>query len=413
MSHWSGAHRSFAVEQYLKNGESLVRARRTFCTHFNIRRLSDGPSTQLIWSWVQRFRQEGTTLNRAPPGPSTSVATPERVSEVQNEIIRNPRKSIRKIAASTGIKKSTVQWVQKLKWVTKEEYEIYRVTVEQSLGNAAVEAYFCNEFSLRKAQRKFCNRYEIRRLSDAPSVQLIKSWVEKFRVTGCLLNHSIGPRSRPVRSIENIDRVAAAVAEHPRRSVRKHAASLNLHRSSEIESISFSSVSPCLRHDAFAVFAHLKVALVHMINHQQIKVLHIVSDGPSSQYKNKNNIYLFTQHLVHILGITEATWNVTERSHGKGPADRVGAAIKETANKYVLGGNDIPDYSTFLQVFKSKSNDLLYEECQSEIESAEELLKTAGQLKIIPGVKNCHQITWNRQDPRTVHLRDLTQFVLH
>ncbi|KAL4702401.1 hypothetical protein ACJJTC_002241 [Scirpophaga incertulas] len=115
MSHWSGAHRSFAVEQYLKNGESLVRARRTFCTHFNIRRLSDGPSTQLIWSWVQRFRQEGTTLNRAPPGPSTSVATPERVSEVQNEIIRNPRKSIRKIAASTGIKKSTVQVILKKK----------------------------------------------------------------------------------------------------------------------------------------------------------------------------------------------------------------------------------------------------------------------------------------------------------
>ncbi|KAL4720184.1 hypothetical protein ACJJTC_014405 [Scirpophaga incertulas] len=115
MSHWSGAHRSFAVEQYLKNGESLVRAHRTFCTHFNIRRLSDGPSTQLIWSWVQRFRQEGTTLNRAPPGPSTSVATPERVSEVQNEIIRNPRKSIRKIAASTGIKKSTVQVILKKK----------------------------------------------------------------------------------------------------------------------------------------------------------------------------------------------------------------------------------------------------------------------------------------------------------
>lgn len=96
----------------------------------------------------------------------------------------------------------------------------------------AVEAYFCNEFSLSEAQRKFCNRFEIHRLSDAPSIQLIKSWVEKFRATGCLLNHSIRPRNRPIRSIENIDRVAAAVAEHPRRSVRKHAASLNLHRSS-------------------------------------------------------------------------------------------------------------------------------------------------------------------------------------
>lgn len=113
MSRWSGAHRAFAVEQYFKNGESLVRARRTFCSHFDIRRLNDGPSTQLIWSWVQRFRQEGTVVNRPPTGPSTSVATPERVAQVQQEIIRNPRKSVRKIAASTGMKKSTVHVILK------------------------------------------------------------------------------------------------------------------------------------------------------------------------------------------------------------------------------------------------------------------------------------------------------------
>lgn len=108
MSHWSGAHRAFAVEQYLTNGESLIRARRAFSSHFDIRRLNDAPSTQLIWSWVQRFRQEGTLVNRPPPGPSTSATTPEHVAEVRREIMRNPRKSVRKIAASTGIKKSTV-----------------------------------------------------------------------------------------------------------------------------------------------------------------------------------------------------------------------------------------------------------------------------------------------------------------
>lgn len=115
MSHWSGTHRAFAVEQYLKSGESLVRARRAFCTHFNIRRISDGPSTQIIWSWVQRFRQEGTVTNRTPPGPSTSAATPEHVAQVRHEIMQNPRKSIRKIAASTGINKSTVHVILKKK----------------------------------------------------------------------------------------------------------------------------------------------------------------------------------------------------------------------------------------------------------------------------------------------------------
>ncbi|VVD06177.1 unnamed protein product [Leptidea sinapis] len=81
MSHWSGAHRAYAVEQYLLNGNSPIRARRAFCLHYNIRRLSDGPSTQLIRTWVQRFREEGTMINRPPPGPSTSAATPERVAQ--------------------------------------------------------------------------------------------------------------------------------------------------------------------------------------------------------------------------------------------------------------------------------------------------------------------------------------------
>lgn len=35
-----------------------------------------------------------------------------------------------------------------------------------------------------------------------------------------------------MRSIENVNRVAAAVTEHLRRSVREHAASLKLHHSS-------------------------------------------------------------------------------------------------------------------------------------------------------------------------------------
>lgn len=132
MSHWSGAHRAFAVEQYLKCGESLVRARRAFCSHFDIWRLNDSPSTQLIRSWVKRFRQEGTVVNRPPTGPSTSAATPERVAQVRQEIIRNPRKSVTKIAASTGIKKSTVHAILK----KKLKLHPYKMQIVQKLNDS-------------------------------------------------------------------------------------------------------------------------------------------------------------------------------------------------------------------------------------------------------------------------------------
>lgn len=180
MSHWSGVHRAYAVEQYLISGNSPIRARRAFCLHYNIRRLSDGPSTQLIRTWVQRFREEGTMINRPLPGPSTTAATPERVIQVRQEILRNPRKSVRKIAASTGIKKSTVhmilrkklklhpykmQIVQKLDendYVLRERYArtaLERFRTPRTLGNVLFsdEAHFHIEGYVNKQNMRYWN----------------------------------------------------------------------------------------------------------------------------------------------------------------------------------------------------------------------------------------------------------------
>lgn len=66
-----------------------------------------------------------------------------------------------------------------------------------------------------------------------------------------------------------------------------------------------------------------------------IRKLHILSDGPSTQYKNKTKFYLFSQHLVHDLGLKCATWNFSESGHGKGAADGIGAVVKRIADAMV------------------------------------------------------------------------------
>lgn len=118
MSQWTGAHRAFAVEAYFANNNSINAARRRFCSNFDIRRLKDGPPNQLIWAWVQKFRETGSVGNEPRPGPSTTVTTPENVELVRREILQNPRKSVRKIAASTGVKKTSVHKIirKKLKF---------------------------------------------------------------------------------------------------------------------------------------------------------------------------------------------------------------------------------------------------------------------------------------------------------
>lgn len=56
---------------------------------------------------------------------------------------------------------------------------------------------------------------------------------------------------------------------------------------------SFCSLSESLRHDACAVFAHLKGILSRLVI-TLIKYLHILTDSPSTQYRNKKMFYLQT-----------------------------------------------------------------------------------------------------------------------
>ncbi|KAL0830483.1 hypothetical protein ABMA28_002646 [Loxostege sticticalis] len=113
MSQWSGEHRAFAIEAFFKSHDSYVLARRQFCSHFNIRRISDGPSVNLICSWVERFRATASARNTSRPGPSRSSRTPENIALVERTLRENARLSIRKRAASLGLPRAIVHEILK------------------------------------------------------------------------------------------------------------------------------------------------------------------------------------------------------------------------------------------------------------------------------------------------------------
>lgn len=109
MSQWTSEQRAFAVEAYFKSNDSCTIARRQFCARFDIRRLSDGPSVNLIRTWVQKFRATGSTVNNPRPGPSRTARTEENIQRVENSVLQNPRQSVRKRASSLALPKTTVQ----------------------------------------------------------------------------------------------------------------------------------------------------------------------------------------------------------------------------------------------------------------------------------------------------------------
>lgn len=100
----------------------------------------------------------------------------------------------------------------------------------------------------------------------------------------------------------------------------------------------FCGVSESLRHDPSSVWAFLHPVLTEIkTEHPSIQRIHFFSDGPTSQYKQKQNFYLFATEL-HRKGFEFGTWNFFAASHGKGVPDSVGGIVKRTADRGVLQG---------------------------------------------------------------------------
>lgn len=64
MPFWSVEHRVFAVEQFLRNNESIVAVTRAFRCHFNVPHRGAVPYRDLILEWVRKFRETGVHVHR-------------------------------------------------------------------------------------------------------------------------------------------------------------------------------------------------------------------------------------------------------------------------------------------------------------------------------------------------------------
>jgi len=91
MQQWTGEERTFTVKAYYHNGESLVRARRAFRTHFNVPRNRPVPSNHAINTWVDNFEVSGSTFKKRDGSPKT-VRTPENIERVREAFEKSPKR---------------------------------------------------------------------------------------------------------------------------------------------------------------------------------------------------------------------------------------------------------------------------------------------------------------------------------
>lgn len=88
-----------------------------------------------------------------------------------------------------------------------------------------------------------------------------------------------------------------------------------------VQTATFATVSNNLDHQAHAVWGHMKHMLQKILRTRElVQTLYMLSVGPTSQYRNRTNIYLCIKALLdHFSQITNATWTYSEPGHGKGP----------------------------------------------------------------------------------------------
>ncbi|XP_038124838.1 uncharacterized protein LOC119772465 [Cyprinodon tularosa] len=168
----------------------------------------------------------------------------------------------------------------------------------------------------------------------------------------------------------------------------------------------FASLSACLQHDAVATWAHLDPVLKHIRKkYPEAYNIHFISDGPTSQYRNKSCFYLAsTVPFMH--GFKSVTWNYTEASHGKGAPDGVGGALKNLADRIVSYGTSIPNADSLYDQLKVNSSVTLFKVSEEKIKASSELMPP--NQKVVPGTLKIHQLTSTK--PGVIATREVSCF---
>nr|XP_049691735.1 uncharacterized protein LOC126053531 [Helicoverpa armigera] len=172
---------------------------------------------------------------------------------------------------------------------------------------------------------------------------------------------------------------------------------------------SFCTVSEYLNHSPIYICAHLKpiIAMIKTLV-PNLKRLHVLSDGPSTQYKNKTMFHLIAAYLGEETQANNIMWHFSESGHGKGAPDGVGGCLKRTADKHVAKGNDVSNIDEFIECVHESCKGI--EVIKIDDTTAKEIEVKIKNCTIRPfrGTMQVHQVTWDKIDPKMLQFRRLS-----
>lgn len=114
---------------------TAVLARRAFQKKFNIKHSKYCPSEQLIRTWIKKCEQQGLIDKKPYPPRVKPVRNDRTINKIGKVVKRSPRSSIRRLAAMTGVHRSSVQRILK----ADTTFHPYKFQMTQALNEMDYE----------------------------------------------------------------------------------------------------------------------------------------------------------------------------------------------------------------------------------------------------------------------------------
>lgn len=250
----------------------------------------------------------------------------------------------------------------------------------------------------------------------------LKQLVQDFEAALPLFFHHVGTIAHQYQAIQNIknnltlndvlihvdysenycckyhEEIQAVHFGGARQQITMHTGVLYLRNNDTVKPVSFCSLSSNNRHDTMAVWAHLK-PIFDWVKAQNLPIyrLHMLSDGPVNQYKNKYMFEMVCRHLKDFYPeITNFSWHYSEPGHGKGAPDGVGGTLKRTADKVVAEGHDIVDLNSLKPILQSRCPSiLLFEVTTEDISLMDDLIKQSRTIPTFRGTQKIRQFVFS------------------
>ena len=173
------------------------------------------------------------------------------------------------------------------------------------------------------------------------------------------------------------------------------------------ETKSFCTISDSNDHDPPAIWAHLDPILENVKrNYPSIKTVDFFSDGPTRQYKQKQNFHLLTK----LTGFDRVAWHFFEAGHGKGAPDGVEAAVQRKADELRKYGKDV-DTAMKLYEYMNSPVDVMKSKIEFHFISKENIEKIRNRvlmedISTIVGTMKLHEVV--KKSVNEVYVKDLS-----